>query len=786
MFKALLTTLAIIFAISAFAADISGPNPADWYSPKDYTPPLAYNATAEVVDARGKIHDVEFEIMYDADGNVMGSTLQDALKGKQLSIQSAISLIDAAMMDVANNAIKIDIIYAMIETLGENLTKVFMTKGLSIEIGDKDKSYTLKIKEGALKEAVQSGTTITHIDEDGLFHVPDEKSISRLPDGQTELKGFGDTSQDIEGATLTRLLTAGNEEKNRREIMIPVRRKRGEGIVELKYLKIGDVLAEAAPPDGESIVVWVDGENSSVTNTALYGWHNDNMDLNKLADLMTKDPKASEGNTTFAVLAKRTDGDDNTLAYLSLGNLYGVTWATNWTEAVKHITTEETIKIVNWTTNWVNHTQYVTNYEDIVRITTNLVYHENFVTNLFVHENFVTNLFVHENFVTNVFNHENFVTNAITQLKTIENWQVVTNYIVRYMGGGTSGGDNFTPQPIDPKNDPYHEEYEEQKGDENILPLRNARHIVAMSNEFFKVVSTKGALDGASIWTNDAARAEIAGFWQAKTNQTPVKVLVEGVKGANGESVYAIDWADYPAELIAMTAGDINEIYEWWTKHSSVTNFLANIITNTEALAELKTNTFEIIDADRMLDGESVWTNGAAAVEVKGYANAVENTSPVVGFDLETQKKVLEWQPIARPDSAVLVSQDSETPAINRSLEFVNDYGMFSATNVWRIYGFDTAPENTAPHVKVDEYGGRLLEWRATSGTIRVIGTDETEAVIGGETARTNTLTFASAADSNVKVTVVGDGAGNVTVTFGVYYLQESNLNGGSGGGSGL
>lgn len=92
------------------------------------------------------------------------------------------------------------------------------------------------------------------------------------------------------------------------------------------------------------------------------------------------------------------------------------------------------------------------------------------------------------------------------------------------------------------------------------------------------------------------------------------------------------------------------------------------------------------------------------------------------------------------------------------------------------IYGFDTAPENTAPHVKVDEYGGHLLEWRATSGTIRVIGTDETEAVIGGETARTNTLTFASAPDSNVKVNVTEDGEGNVKVTIGVYYLTEDEI----------
>lgn len=768
MFKALLTTLAIIFAISAFAADISGPNPADWYFPKDYTPPLAYNATAEVVDARGKIHDVEFEIMYDADGNVMGSTLQDALKGKQLSIQSAISLIDAAMMDVANNAIKIDIIYAMIETLGENLTKVFMTKGLSIEIGDKDKSYTLKIKEGALKEAVQSGTTITHIDEDGLFHVPDEKSISRLPDGQTELKGFGDTSQDIEGATLTRLLTAGNEEKNRREIMIPVRRKRGEGIVELKYLKIGDVLAEAAPPDGESIVVWVDGENSSVTNTALYGWHNDNMDLNKLADLMTKDPKASEGNTTFAVLAKRTDGDDNTLAYLPLGNLYGVTWATNWTEAVKHITTEETIKIVNWTTNWVNHTQYVTNYEDIVRITTNLVYHENFVTNIFNHENFVTNLFVHENFVTN----------AITQLKTIENWQVVTNYIVRYMGGGTSGGDNFTPQPIEPKNDPYREEYEEQKGDENILPLRNARRIVAMSNEFFKVVSTKGALDGASIWTNDTARAEIAGFWQAKTNQIPIKVLVDGVKGANGESVYAIDWADYPAELVAMTSKDIEKIQKWLDVMKTE-NIFTLVASNTEKVAMLQTSPYSVINANALLDNASIWTNNNHLAEVKGFQHAPYGTIPVKSTGAGGDE--LKWGHPATPDSENMVDVGQGGVAYyNRSLVRQDGYGAVGTSNVWSLCGFENANEGEVPSAHTDEFGNKELKWGLTGNAVRVIGTDGSEAVIG-VAAKTNTLTFASAADSNVKATVVGDGAGNVTVTFAVYYLQESNLNGGSG-----
>ena len=65
---------------------------------------------------------------------------------------------------------------------------------------------------------------------------------------------------------------------------------------------------------------------------------------------------------------------------------------------------------------------------------------------------------------------------------------------------------------------------------------------------------------------------------------------------------------------------------------------------------------------------------------------------------------------------------------------------------------------------------------------VRLVGTDGSEAIVGSA-SRTNTITFASAGDSNVKATVEGDDAGNITITIGVYYLQESNLNGGSGGG---
>lgn len=65
---------------------------------------------------------------------------------------------------------------------------------------------------------------------------------------------------------------------------------------------------------------------------------------------------------------------------------------------------------------------------------------------------------------------------------------------------------------------------------------------------------------------------------------------------------------------------------------------------------------------------------------------------------------------------------------------------------------------------------------------VRIVGTDGSDAIVGSA-SRTNTITFASAGDSNVKATVAGDGAGNITITIGVYYIQESNLNSGSGGG---
>ena len=89
--------------------------------------------------------------------------------------------------------------------------------------------------------------------------------------------------------------------------------------------------------------------------------------------------------------------------------------------------------------------------------------------------------------------------------------------------------------------------------------------------------------------------------------------------------------------------------------------------------------------------------------------------------------------------------------------------------------------ENTSgKYLKMTGTGeNATLSWEsaAVGGVLLVEGNDGSSAIC------TNTLKFASAGDSNIKFNVTRDDAGNVTVTIGVYYIQESNLNGGSGSG---
>ena len=361
------------------------------------------------------------------------------------------------------------------------------------------------------------------------------------------------------------------------------------------------------------------------------------------------------------------------------------------------------------------------------------------------------------------------------------NWQVVTNYIVRYMGGATpgAGGGEVAPPPVDPEDDPYSPEYEEDPVDKYILPVKNARIINAMTNRLFSAVDPGGALDFASLYTNDAARAEISGFYLAETNQLPIKAEI-------APGIYGVDWVDYPEELVKMTSGNIKQIFRWWQQHSGVTNLLANIITNHEALAEMKTNLWSRVKVETLLDNQSVWTNGARRIEVKGYEGAPYGTHPVKVMGATANGTA--WRHDATTDSEHVYDISYDLATYNRSLERLDNYGVggySNVSNVWQVYGFADAEVGQVPVKREDVGGHHSLHWEYAGNAIKLVGTDASTVSVG-RAAETNTVTFVSAGDSNVKVHVASDGNGGAVITFGVYYLQESNLNGGSGGGSGL
>ncbi len=176
MKKAIL--LCVVVLALLVKAQSTDPNPAAWYTPLDYKPPEKMDGYTTITDSRGNTQEVSFELEFDDDGNVTSSTLQNALADIKVNVNTAIQLIDKALCDLATTAYDIDYIKAQIKTLGENLTKVFQVDGMKFKIGGK--TYNLKIAEGALKAAITTSTTVEYKDEDGLFMVPDDKTLESV------------------------------------------------------------------------------------------------------------------------------------------------------------------------------------------------------------------------------------------------------------------------------------------------------------------------------------------------------------------------------------------------------------------------------------------------------------------------------------------------------------------------------------------------------------------------------------------------------------------------------
>lgn len=551
------------------------------------------------------------------------------------------------------------------------------------------------------------------------------------------LKGW--YTNGFEHTTVTRLMTEDDDDAKdlRKKLQILARKTisdQSSAPDHLTYIPIGDVISGLGlPPDDVSIESYV-AEGS--TNLAIKGWHDGTAKEGVvLADLLTEKKSDSKERPAkeYTVLVREHDNaiGSNTVAYASLGNLYGVTWATNWTEAVEHITKEETVKIVNWVTNsetivthvtntvnwvtnevisvtntmnwvtnevtWVtnsmtivtnelvvitNTMNWVTNEMVVITNNINLITNEmvvvtntlNLVTNEMVYVTNTVNIISNQlNWVTNevsvLTNEYVVITNVTEKFSTIENWMVITNYFVNYLGGGNSGGGGGgsgggTPPEIRPEHDPYSPEYQHDPLDEVTLPVKNALLIKAMTNDLFAAVNATNVLDCESLYTNDLRRAEINGYWKAATNQIPVKVRIENDdENRIGDHEYGIEWMDYPTDLMGITSTDIKKIVKWLRERTSETNILSVVATNYETLAGMATNLFGHVRAEALLDNYSVWTNGARQIEIKGYHSTAPFTVPYIDWGETTNYyNTSHWEDQGHYEEQI----DPETGATNQ------------------------------------------------------------------------------------------------------------------------
>ncbi len=265
---------AIGFAFYALAASAALPDPSAWYTPskEDYRRPEPFYAAARLTDSRGTVHEVDFKLDIDEEGNVTQSSLKDALGDLKLSVASAVDLIDNVISATVESALDIHRLDAQFTALGKNLTKVFQIDGMRFVVSGK--SYNLRIAAGALKQAAQTGSTVEYRDEDGLFLVPDGKSMRTNPDSKhLELSGWS-TGTPGAGYTIGDILKGKWEEgghglNSEQSYAVPIRTSEGT----LQYTRIGSLqLSSGVPVDNKTITTnsacgaLVDGYAS------LYGW----------------------------------------------------------------------------------------------------------------------------------------------------------------------------------------------------------------------------------------------------------------------------------------------------------------------------------------------------------------------------------------------------------------------------------------------------------------------------------------------------------------------------------
>ncbi len=277
----------IIIALAIIAANLfalaAEPDPSAWYKPsaEDYIAPIDWPCVAYLADARGMQQEVNFNLTFDENGNVIGSTLQDALGEFKVSLNTAIDLLDETIKTVVQNTSIIERLEAQFVALGKNLTKIFQIDGMRINSGGK--TFTLRIPQGALKNAVATGSTVEYTDEDGLLVKADNLTLMELLADGIRMIGWKSVPTKVPSFAIL---------KDNGEI----------GWIQLKV-------------DDKSIAV---DKNNIIT---IKGWTGErcNADLSKM---LSEQENSDRDN--HAILTRVGEGNDAELHYLPIGEAIAV------------------------------------------------------------------------------------------------------------------------------------------------------------------------------------------------------------------------------------------------------------------------------------------------------------------------------------------------------------------------------------------------------------------------------------------------------------------------------
>lgn len=447
-----------------------------------------------------------------------------------------------------------------------------------------------------------------------------------------------------------------------RRVWLVCKTKDGDGNTHLDYVPFAyanqKLQVAGVPTDAVSVTNIIKG---SVTNLAIKGWHDDM----SVGDLLTAADNAGEEEEYGVVVRHLDDSGNSTLQYRKIGKEYST--VTNTLELIAPVT--NTVKVA---TNVLFGANGVTNtlYSQGGLLSTLYGYYQNPETGEKVDAgNFggITNVFTANINVSNGFDGQSVWTNGARQVE---------------IKGFATIADN------DPEN-----EY---------LPFAVLGEDGKRSVQWKQGLPATG--DNASIWTNTQGLAEIKGFEKVENTTEYDYYPLRRFDGDDAKIVWSTNAV--PAIIRALGLKRVpnkSETADIWGVIDGLIEgqgLLAKMYGETGVVQRLN----KAINIDNAYDNQSVWTNGAAQVEIKGYQKAGENTVPI-----KTAQGLVWGNPrIPKGDAQ---GQQSDGTFLD-SVETYDAVYQSQTNTLISITGFKDAEIGDVPHKAVANNGVKYIEWK--------------------------------------------------------------------------